>query len=171
MLHVLKGKRVLVVDDEPDVCEMVKEELSNCNVDTAWTYDEAKAKLSRGTYDVVVLDIMGVRGHDLLDEFATRFPCIMLTANALSPENLKKAMIGRARLYIPKEELAHVDEYVAKVLLVKEPLWGWLFKKLDFRRWFGQSWLGFDADFFKGFALSDDEVRRDLEYYERTAGT
>ena len=40
----------------------------------------------------------------------------------------------------------------------------------DFRRWFGSSWLGFDADFFKGFALSEDEVKRDLEYYERAAG-
>ena len=46
-------------------------------------------------------------------------------------------MTGKAVLFLPKEELGRLDEYVAKALGTKEPLWTWLFRRLDFRRWFG----------------------------------
>ena len=166
MLDVLKGKKVLVVDDERDICQVIVDELADCEVDTAETYDAAKAKLSKNRYDVVVLDIMGVRGYDLLSEFSSRAPCIMLTAHALSPQDLKTSMVGHAVLYLPKEELGRLDEYIAKVLLVKEPLWSWLFKRLDFTRWFGRGWTSFDLDFFKDFRLTEAEVVSDLEARE-----
>ncbi len=167
MLDVLKGKKVLIVDDEPDVCEMLEDELSNCRIETARTYETARAKLSRETYDVVVLDIMGVKGHELLEEYAGRCPCIMLTAHALTPQDLRRSMAGGARLYPPKEELGRIDEYVAKVLHAREPLWGWLFKRLDFRRWFGKSWFGLDRDFLQGFVLTQEDVEHDLFQPER----
>ena len=163
MLDVLKGKKVLVVDDERDICQVIVDELPHCEVDTAETYDTAKGKLSKNRYDVVILDIMGVRGYDLLSEFSTRAPCIMLTAHALSPQDLKTSMVGHAVLYLPKEELGRLDEYIAKVLLVKDPLWTWLFKRLDFTRWFGRGWATFDLDFFKDFRLTEAEVVSDLE--------
>ena len=67
----LDGKTILAVDDEPDVLQVLREEIENasrsCRFDEASTYDEAVRKLQSGTYDVVILDIMGVRGFDLLE--------------------------------------------------------------------------------------------------------
>lgn len=163
VLSVLQGKKILVVDDEPDVCQIVVDELPQCSVDTAESYEAARARLAATSYDVVILDIMGVRGYDLLAEFSSKAPCIMLTAHALSAQDLKKSMVGRATLYLPKEELGHLEEYVAKVLMVKEPLWHWLFQRLDFSRWFGRNWMSFDLDFFRDFSLTEEEVIEDLE--------
>jgi DNA-binding NtrC family response regulator len=163
MASALQGKRVLVVDDEADVCDMVVDELSACKVDVAHTYEAARAKLAAARYDVVILDIMGVRGHELLEEFSSKAPCVMLTAHALTPQDLKRSMVGHAVLYLPKEELGSLEQYVGKVLETgKRPLWGWLFQQLDFTRWFGAQWMSFDMDFFRDFKLTEEEVLEDL---------
>jgi CheY-like chemotaxis protein len=137
MLDSLTGKRILVVDDEPDVCRFVGFELAECEVEAAVSYDEAVQRFSSVKYDLAILDIMGVDGYKLLDRFSSQVPCIVLTARALSGKDLERAMAGRAILYLPKEELGRLDEYVAKALVAKEPLWPWLFRRLDFKRWFG----------------------------------
>ena len=41
----LSGKRVLAVDDEPDVVEMLEEILNTCRVDTASSYENARELL------------------------------------------------------------------------------------------------------------------------------
>lgn len=152
--------RILVVDDEPDVCEMVVDVLSDYDVDVAGFFDEAKEKLSSSNYDVVILDIMGVNGHELLDLYGQKFPCIMLTAHALTTESFKKSVGGHARLFLPKEELANLEEYVEKVHTTKKSLWGWLVKKVDFRQWFG---MDFDAsDILKDLTMED--VMEDLDW-------
>ena len=67
---VLKDKRILAVDDEPDVLEVLREEITmavpTCVVDTATSYDKAMELLASWTYDLAIFDIMGVRGFDLL---------------------------------------------------------------------------------------------------------
>ena len=82
---LLQDKAILVVDDEPDVLETVEEILDMCQVQKAADYDTAVQYLSGYTYDVVILDIMGVNGFELLKNAASRgFPAVMLTAHALS---------------------------------------------------------------------------------------
>ena len=67
---VLKDKRILAVDDEPDVLEVLTEEITSavptCIVDTAASYDKATELIASWTYDLAIFDIMGVRGFDLL---------------------------------------------------------------------------------------------------------
>ncbi|GIW71355.1 MAG: hypothetical protein KatS3mg102_0897 [Planctomycetota bacterium] len=162
MPSVLKGKRVLVVDDEPDVCEMVRDELMDCEVEVAGSFEQARRKLERGGYDVVILDIMGVSGYELLEGYAEKFPCIMLTANALGVEHLRRSMAGKARLYLPKEELGRLEEYVAKVLAEPRPLWRWLLAKLDFRRWLGEDLARLEPELFRDLDLSPARLERDL---------
>ena len=41
--QILEGKRILVVDDEPDVLETVKEILASSQVVTVGSFDEARA--------------------------------------------------------------------------------------------------------------------------------
>ena len=64
--NILENKKVLVVDDEPDILETLEELLYMCSVDTAVTFEDALSLLKNNTYDVAVLDIMGVKGYDLL---------------------------------------------------------------------------------------------------------
>ncbi len=42
--NLLGGKRILIVDDEPDVLEALADLLSMCDVVKASTFDEAKEK-------------------------------------------------------------------------------------------------------------------------------
>jgi hypothetical protein len=67
---ILKGKRILAVDDEPDVLTVLEEKIlevcPNCRFDKTTSYATAIDRLKSKTYDVVILDIMGVRGFDLL---------------------------------------------------------------------------------------------------------
>jgi DNA-binding response OmpR family regulator len=63
---LLEGKKVLVVDDEPDVLEVIADLLKQCRVTTASNFEDAKHLLETQTFDLAVLDIMGVDGYGLL---------------------------------------------------------------------------------------------------------
>ena len=86
-VSILNEKKILLVDDEPDVLNVLKEEIGQscrgCNVDEATNYRDAVGKLESTADDVVVLDIMGVRGFDLLEmAVAKGLKVAMLTAHA-----------------------------------------------------------------------------------------
>ena len=99
--HILKGKRVLIVDDEEDILEFLVELLDMCKIDTASTFEEAKELLEKNFYQIAVLDIMGVRGYELLDIAKRRdIPALMLTAHAISKDNLKKSFEKGASFYV-----------------------------------------------------------------------
>ena len=86
---ILKGKKILIVDDEVDILEILKLFLEQCDIETSATFDEAKELLENNTYDVAILDIMGVRGFELLAiANETKTPALMLTARGLNPDNL-----------------------------------------------------------------------------------
>lgn len=132
---ILNGKRILAVDDEPDVLAVLEEEIlgvyPDSKFDKATTYEEAVAKMISWTYDVVVLDIVGVRGLDLLELAASReFPSVMLTTYPLTPEALEPSFQTMAQAYLPKENLGAVVPFLEDVLR-HEYLPGWrrLFEK------------------------------------------
>jgi DNA-binding response OmpR family regulator len=107
---ILDGKRILAVDDEPDVLGVLEDEIvqacPTCKIDKATKYKEANEMMASWTYDLVILDIMGVRGFELLKRAVARnFPVAMLTAHALTPEALKRSIELKARSYLPKEKL------------------------------------------------------------------
>ncbi|MEN8806212.1 MAG: response regulator, partial [Desulfobacterales bacterium] len=66
---ILDGKRLLAVDDEPDVLDTLEDILADYEdlvLDRATDYETGFHLLRSWTYDAVILDIMGVRGFDLL---------------------------------------------------------------------------------------------------------
>jgi CheY-like chemotaxis protein len=133
---ILDGKRILAVDDEPDVLATLEDEIlaaaPKCKFEKATTYQEATKKLESQNYDVVILDIMGVRGFDLLELAVSRnFRVAMLTAHALTPEALKRSFEMKARAYLPKEKLGEVVPFLEDVLKYEYlPGWKRLLEKL-----------------------------------------
>ena len=86
--NILEGKKILIVDDEVDILESLEDLLDDCDIETASTFEAAKDLLEKNTYDAAILDIMGVRGFDLLEVTTEKkIPALMLTAHGLSPEN------------------------------------------------------------------------------------
>jgi len=143
----LNHTRILAVDDEPDVLETLKEQLEEYDglvLDTATDYQTAYHLIRSWTYDLVILDIMGVRGFDLLNaSVSLGFPTVMLTAHALNPEALKKSIEMGARAYVPKEKLGEIAPFLEDVLtLSHKPGWQRLFKRLGafFDSAFGSEW-------------------------------
>ncbi len=165
---VLNRKRVLAVDDEPDVLNVIEEELKEavpgCQFDRATTYEEAVEKMASWTYDVVVLDIMGVRGFDLLELAVNRnFPVAMLTAHALTPEALKRSIEMKARAYLPKEKLGEIVPFLEDLLKYKYlPGWKRLLEKL--RGFFNTQ---FESDWEKKTGLEEwKEWNKWSRYYD-----
>jgi len=150
----LKEKTILIVDDEPDVLETLEEELDMSHVDTASDYDTAMQKLRSFTYDIVILDIMGVNGFELLKESVIReFPTVMLTAHSLSPESLKKSIKLGAVSFLPKDKIPEIRTFLEDVVLGGgKPVWQKLFDRLEgyFGKRFGANWKEKD-EFFKEF--------------------
>jgi CheY-like chemotaxis protein len=154
---VLKDKVILVVDDEPDMLETVADELDMCLVHKAKDYNTGLQYLLSYNYDVVILDIMGVNGFELLKTSVERgFPTVMLTAHALTPDALKKSIKLGALSFVPKEKVASLKEFVEDVVLgAGKPLWIKFFDKMGnfFNRRFGPDWKERDK-FFKEFEES-----------------
>ena len=143
---ILEGKKLLIVDDEPDVVETIKELLDMCHIDTAADFETAEKLLDRNKYDIAVLDIMGVNGYELL-EIANKkgVPALMLTAHALSPDNFAKSISGGAKAYIPKEKIAEIAIYLSDLLKAQEGTekpYKWFSRlKSFFTLQFGKDWL------------------------------
>lgn len=137
---MLGQPRILIVDDEPDVVELVQEILGAYDVHAVTSYQAACSRLADEDWDLVILDIMGVRGLHLLGLYGGRFDCIMLTSRGLSTVNFEEALGGGARLFLPKTEIANLDLYVDRALRESRPLWKWLTQQLDFAQWFGPGW-------------------------------
>lgn len=133
---ILDNKKILAVDDEPDVLATLREEIesscSGCVIDTATSYDEAVKSLTSNDYDLIILDIMGVRGFDLLEIAVKKdLKAVMLTANALSTENLKRSYDMGARAYLPKQKLGEIVPFLEDALKYEfEPGWKRLFESL-----------------------------------------
>jgi DNA-binding NtrC family response regulator len=155
---ILNDKRLLAVDDESDVLESLEElvlaEAPGCRIDKAGNYEDAAALLEANAYDLVVLDIMGVRGFDLLEVAVKRhFRVAMLTAHALTPEALKRSCDMKAYAFLPKEKLADIVPFLEDVLKYDYAIgWKRLLQKLH----------GFFSDRF----VSDWEKKTGLDWRE-----
>ena len=145
---ILNGKKLLIVDDEPDVLAVIEGEiLESCPdalIEKTAGYEEAKGLLNSKEYDLVILDIMGVRGFDLLEAAVKRnFKVVMLTAHSLSTEALKRSHDMGANAYLPKDKLGELVPFLEDVMK-DEYLTGWkrLLEKLepDFNKSLGPNW-------------------------------
>ena len=159
---ILEGKKLLIVDDEPDVVETLKDLLEMCSTDTASDFETGEKLLNQNKYDIAVLDIMGVKGYELL-EIANKngIPTLMLTAHALSPDNFAKSIMGGAKAYVPKEKMADIAIYLSDLLKAQEGTekpdkW---FSRLKsfFSLEFGKEWLKTYRELEEKYGPFDDQ--------------
>lgn len=154
----LDGKKVLAVDDEPDVLEVLEELLDMCEVVTATTFEQASQLLASEDFDIAILDIMGVDGYGLLD-LANRksIPAVMLTAHAFTADNLVRTIKEGAYGYIPKEEISQIADYLIDALTAQqrgENPWAAWQERLPssyFERRWGTTWKDTDRGFWDRF--------------------
>jgi DNA-binding NtrC family response regulator len=157
----LSGKRILIVDDEQDVLDVLEELLDMCEIVRAANFEAARDILESQDFDIAILDIMGVDGYGLLDIAKKRnIPAVMLTAHAFTPENLVRTIKEGGYSYIPKEEIASIHTFLIDALESKSkgenPWKAWQDKLPSsyFEKRWGAAWKDTDKEFWDTFRAS-----------------
>jgi len=112
---------ILVIDDEADLVELVLYNLrkEGFSVDTASDGETALKKIRKGTYDLLILDLMlpGIQGTELCrilrnDPKTSGVPIIMLTAKAEEVDKIVGLELGAddyvTKPFSPRELVARV---------------------------------------------------------------
>jgi len=110
----LKGKRILIVDDEEDLCEILQYNLSNAGYRTEIAHSAEEAlKRSLADYDLLILDVMmgTMSGFKMADklrkEMENSVPVIFLTAKDTENDILTGFSLG-------------ADDYITKPFSINE---------------------------------------------------
>jgi DNA-binding NtrC family response regulator len=154
---LLEGKRVLLVDDEPDVLDTLVDLLPMCETVKASNFKAAKEYLESEYFDLAILDIMGVEGYQLLKIANQRkVTAIMLTAHALNPENIVKSFKEGAASYLPKEEMVNIASFLNDILEAQEQgknTWIRWYDRMGsfFEKKFGPKWQDDEKEFWEKF--------------------
>ena len=151
----LRGKRVFIVDDEPDILEILEDLLEPCIIDKADNFLSAKKLIETKVYDAVILDIMGVKGYDLLMLTTKKdIPTLMLTSHVLSPEDFVRSIKEGAQAYVPKDKMANIKIFLRDIFdetvgeSTRKKSW---FSRLEpfFKAKFGPYWKESNTEFWK----------------------
>ncbi len=112
----MEDRRILIVDDEHDLCEILQFNLSlaGFTTDVAYSAEEAIGKLNENQFHLLILDVMmpGMSGYELgarirHDSVLGSLPIIYLTARDSNDDILTGFDIG-------------ADDYVTKPFSIKE---------------------------------------------------
>lgn len=155
--NLLKNKKILIVDDEPDVLDALTELLAECRIKTAKNFDEARQLLETEPFDLAILDIMGVNGYELI-EIANRNDVIpvMLTAHALAPDHIIHSYRLGAASYLPKDVMPELPIFLEDILEAKakgkSTWWRWFDRLASlWERKFGKDWQDREKEFWEKF--------------------
>ena len=119
---------MLVVDDEPDIVELVSYNLrkEGFEVSSASDGEEALAKIRKGDFDLLILDLMlpGIQGMELCrilrnDPKTAHIPIIMLTAKGEEVDRILGLEIGAddymTKPFSPRELVARVKAVLRRL--------------------------------------------------------
>lgn len=103
----MQGKKILIVDDDRDICNVVKDmfEANGALVYTAYNGEEGLRALYQNRPDLVLLDIMmpGIDGNETLERIRQLcdVPVMMITVRD-SQEDIERSFYGGADDYVTK---------------------------------------------------------------------
>ena len=102
------SKKILVVDDEPDIVKLLEIQLKNCGYDviSAVNAKEALSRIEDGAPDLMILDLMlpDFSGEEVCREVRkneNNIPIIMLTAKGEDVDRIVGKVVG-ANFYLTK---------------------------------------------------------------------
>lgn len=114
-------KKILIVDDEPDIVELISYNLKKegFHISTARDGEEALSRVRAGHPDLIILDLMlpGIHGMELCrilrnNPKSAHIPIIMLTAKSEESDKVRGLEIGAddymTKPFSPKEFIARV---------------------------------------------------------------
>jgi phosphate regulon transcriptional regulator PhoB len=117
----MKIKKILIVDDEPDIVQLISYNLKKegFHISTALDGEEALTKVREGHLDLIILDLMlpGIHGMELCrilrnNPKTAHVPIIMLTARGEESDKIRGLETGAddymTKPFSPKELLARV---------------------------------------------------------------
>ena len=143
---LLEGKRILIVDDEQDILETLEDLLSMCVITKAASYESAKKLIESQYFDMAILDIMGVQGYELLKLCNDHDVIgVMLTAYAVTPEDIKQSFDEGAASFVPKEKMSDITVFLTDIYEAREKgrhLWSRWFDRMAHysEKKFGADW-------------------------------
>lgn len=118
------GSKILVVDDEREIADVIELYLKNENfeVEKCYTGEEALASIERGAPDMALLDVMlpDVDGLTVLKKIREKynFPVIMLTAKTEYMDKINSLMLGAddyiAKPFNPLELIARIKAQIRR---------------------------------------------------------
>lgn len=103
-------QRILVVDDEQDLCEILQFNLTAAGYEVAQAYSAEEALENQPEeFDLLLLDVMmpGMSGFELAQQLGRRVPIIFLTAKDTEEDMLQGFDLG-------------ADDYISKPFSVRE---------------------------------------------------
>ena len=114
-MQITNNRRLLVVDDEDDLCEILQFNLSNegYTVDTASSAEEALEMIPQNEYSLILLDVMmeGISGFKMAEKLKIQMklniPIIFLTARDTENDMLTGFSLGG-------------DDFISKPFSIKE---------------------------------------------------
>ena len=124
----MSRRKILVVDDEPDIVELVSYNLKKEGFDVASAADgeEALSMIRRGNFDFLILDLMlpGIQGMELCrilrnDPKTAHIPIIMLTAKGEEVDRILGLETGAddymTKPFSPRELIARVKAVLRRL--------------------------------------------------------
>ena len=126
--YMMKTRNVLVVDDEPDIVELVSYNLTKegFEVSSASDGEEALNRIRKDGFDFLILDLMlpGIQGMELCrilrnDPKTKNLPIIMLTAKGEEVDRILGLEIGAddyiTKPFSPRELVARVRAVLRRI--------------------------------------------------------
>jgi len=115
------GKRILAVDDDPDLLEVLEEEIlaahPDFKVEKVHKFWQAVEKMTCITYDAVILDVTSSYGFKLLQLAQSRHLRVgLLTTYPILPEHPRLPAQMAARAFLPKERLGDVVPFLDTIM-------------------------------------------------------
>lgn len=141
----LKRKRILLVDDEPELLNMVCSILNQegfCNTATASSIREALVLVATYKPELVVLDVMlpDGDGFSFLEQLKGKcdFPVLFLTARGEDEDKFRGFLLGAddyvVKPFLPKELIFRIMAILRRSYKEENPLVKLKYSEIDFER-------------------------------------
>jgi DNA-binding response OmpR family regulator len=125
----MKNKKVLAFAIQTDLLLTLEEEILNkcseCRLDIATTFEDARQLMLMFTYDMVISDISTLIGSGLADlTLSRKIPVLLLSNDVIKSETLCLFNILRVKAFLQKKDIKNIVNVIRNVFKSEDlPNW------------------------------------------------